>query len=759
VRRAPRVLLAALAAAATLGAVLTGGYPRLREQLDASDLEPGLVSVVAGARGAVSLGNGVYAQLGSGGLTINRRSAIVWRGVDRGSPVTAGLGRLRWRGGTSTGPDAGVLRADEQVRRSLGNLVVTGRRLQGSSVSWTGTLTDASGDPEGTLPVTLTVTRRAHDSRVLLDVRVPGADVVAVHEHRRDGYTYRGMGAQGAGETISTGRYPIVTRAAGTGRGRWPLTAWQDLTRDGSGGDAATTAAPVPGYVSSADSGLALSSSRYAVVDFRHGGRVDTSLWADRLQARLYDGTPEQVLAQHTADVGGPPEPPAWSSSGAVVGVRGSVTRIRSVVDRLTRADTVLAAVLVRDGGVRRRYPGWTTMVRGLRERDVRVLAAVSGGLALAPRSSGPDDEPALLATARARGYLVADRAGRPVQVRVPDADAGGVPGVLVDLTNAAAVRWYTTALADRLRTDGLSGWSVEGGSELPLTARLAAGTAADEHNAWPARLAALTRAACQQAGVPDCLLLQESADQRTAARTGVLSLAGRSASWSAEDGLAGVLPATLNAGMSGFALVHSGIGGTSARPMPLWPDDRRTDELLARWAELELFGPLLRTEDGDSPDRLAQVWDSPERLANFARMSRLFAATSAYRRRAIADARRSGAPLVRPVSVAFPELRQATVAGELLFGDSVLVAPVLAPGEDAVTVGLPPGIWVELFSGHRRIVTAPPPPLPGEVADPFPARRVRIAAPVGRPAVLYRPDDPDAALLRQALEQAGLLN
>jgi hypothetical protein len=34
----------------------------------------------------------------------------------------------------------------------------------------------------------------------------------------------------------------------------------------------------------------------------------------------------------------------------------------------------------------------------------------------------------------------------------------------------------------------------------------------------------------------------------------------------------------------------------------------------------------------------------------------------------------------------------------------------------------------------------------------------VRVAAPVGRPAVLYRADDPDTASLRQALRAAGLL-
>ncbi|HKG51032.1 MAG TPA: TIM-barrel domain-containing protein [Actinomycetales bacterium] len=757
-RRAPRVLLAALAAAVSLGALLAGGYPQLRERRDASDLEPGLVNVAPVARGAVSLGNGVYAQLGGGGLTVNRRSAVVWRGVDRGSPVTAGVGRLRWRGQPTNLRDSSVLRADEQVSRSLGNLLVTGRRLEGSSVTWTGTLTDASDDPGGTLPVTLTVTRRERDSRVLLDVSVPGADVVAVHEYRRDGYTIRGLGAQGVAESVEDGRYPVLTRADGTGRGRWPLTAWQDLARNGSGGDAATTSAPVPAYLSSAGSGLALDTTGYAVVDLRHRGRVDSSVWSDRLRARVYDGTPGQMLAQHATDVGVPPAPPEWATSGAVVGVRGSVTRIRSVVNRLTGAQADLAAVLVRDGGARRRYPGWATMVDRLRGRDVRVLTSVSGGFALRSRAGGPDDEPGLLATARARGWLVEDASGRPATVRLDDPDAGGVAGALLDLTDPAAVDWYTGVLAARMRADGVSGWSVEGGDELPVTARLAAGNPVDAHNSWPRRLASLTRAACVRAGRPDCLLVQRTADERTAALTGVLSLGGRTAGWSAEDGLAGVLPATFNAGLAGLGLVSSGIGGTSAPAVPLWPDERRSDELLARWAELELFGPLLRTEDGDRPDRLAQVWDSPTRLRQFAALTRLFAATAQYRRQAIAAARRSGAPLVRPVWAEYPRLRQGSTAGQLLMGRSVLAKPVVSPGEDAVTVGLPPGTWVELFSGRRHVVPTPPEPHPGERPEPVAARQVQVPAPVGRPAVLYRADDPDAASLRRALRAAGLL-
>jgi hypothetical protein len=64
----------------------------------------------------------------------------------------------------------------------------------------------------------------------------------------------------------------------------------------------------------------------------------------------------------------------------------------------------------------------------------------------------------------------------------------------------------------------------------------------------------------------------------------------------------------------------------------------------------------------------------------------------------------------------------------------------------------------VELFSGRRHVVPSIPDPLPGVRRDPVVAPTVRLAAPVGRPAVLYRADDPDAATLREALRAAGLL-
>jgi alpha-glucosidase (family GH31 glycosyl hydrolase) len=730
---------------AAAGALLAGPGRDALANREGVDLEPGLLQVDADLRGAVALGNGVYAQLSNGGLLITKQADVVWRGVDHGSPVTAGLGHVTPSASGDPGwPSADGPRwdVDEHVDHALGNLAITGRTLRGSTVRYTGRVYADRVDGPWSRPVTITITRRTLDSRVLLDVEVPGADVVAVHQYRRDGYVFRGGGVRTGDLLVSQGRFPMVSGST-------------DVERD-----PASSLAPVPVLFSSAGNGFALDGDAYAVLDLRHRGRVDTTAWQPRLLLRLHDGTPEQMVSQHATDAGLPHPLPTWSLSGAVVSVRGSTRHVQDVVDRLQDAQAVVAAVLVRDGGQRARYPGWHALVDRLSARDVRVLTAVSPSLALSKRTSGPDDEPQLLAVARARGYLVTGADGRPLRVATPDADHGSVPGALVDLTNPDAVRWYTGVLTDRMRRERVSGWAVQGGDELPPGARLHTGDPTTEHDAWPRRWAAVTRQACEDAGRPDCLLLQSTADEGTAAATGAVTLGRQATDWS-DRGLGAALPAIVNGGVSGLPFVASPVGGTTTLSS-WWGRDRpRTDELLERWTELETFGPLLVTADGDRPASVPQVWDSPSRLAAFARMSRVFAALADYRRAVVRHAVETGLPAVRPLWLAEPDLSQGSTASEYLFGDSMLVVPVLSKGVRTVQARLPPGRWVELFTGVTHQVgsalptkaaatdTTTPPPVP---------REVTLAAPPGSPVVLYRAEDDDAADARAALVSAGVL-
>lgn len=720
------VLLATMLAAG-VGAV--DAYPSLREWQDASDLEPGLLQVDPSARSAVALGDGVYVVLDPSGLRISRRSEFVWRSVDHGAPVTAGLGRLQWRGGDASG--AGVLRARENVDHVLGNVRITALSHDANVVTYTGRVFDRRSN---TRPLTLTITRRPDNSRVLLDAAVPGADVVAIHEYRRSSYTYRGLGEQFADAGIGSGRWPILARAQGVGRGAQPLTLSEDLLSPiARGGDAATTPAPMPFYLSSTLSGVGLDSTAYAVVDLTREGRVDLSVWAPRLRVRLYDATtPGDLVRQHTDDVGRMAAAPRWSTSGAIIGAGGGSARVREAVKALRDSGAVLAAVLVRDGGDRATYPDWDALVAELRAAGIRTMGAAS-----------PTVPVNLRAHAQARGWLV------------------GASG-LVDLTNPDAFAWYATVLGDRIRRDGLSGVLALGGTDLPMDARLSRGSAATEHNAWPTRWAQLTAAACRAAAVDDCLVLQDTAAEGTPAQLrGVFSQSEQVSDWSAQDGLASVLPAKLSAGMSGMTQVHSGVGGWSSPSVPLRGEARRSDELLARWAELEAFGSLLRSEDGASPATMPQVWDSPQRRAAFTRATRLFAATAQYRQRAMAEAALTGLPVVRPVWLDDTNVRQDGADREYFFGSSLLVVPVVREGQREVRATLPTGRWVELFTGRTYDgppASMPTPPSQDPDATTPPPVAVDIAAPLGQPVVLYRQDDPDGRALRAELGRRGLL-
>lgn len=76
------------------------------------------------------------------------------------------------------------------------------------------------------------------------------------------------------------------------------------------------------------------------------------------------------------------------------------------------------------------------------------------------------------------------------------------------------------------------------------------------------------------------------------------------------------------------------------------------------------------------------------------------------------------------------------------MLGEALMVAPALEPRARAVRVPLPPGQWAHLWSEATFAGGGGP---------------VTIPAPLGSPAVLYRPGSPVGARLREELERAGV--
>ncbi|MDE1894829.1 MAG: DUF5110 domain-containing protein [Xanthomonadaceae bacterium] len=140
-------------------------------------------------------------------------------------------------------------------------------------------------------------------------------------------------------------------------------------------------------------------------------------------------------------------------------------------------------------------------------------------------------------------------------------------------------------------------------------------------------------------------------------------------------------------------------IGGFHGRTIPF--------DLYARWIEFGTFSPFLRLHSAHENPRegnLRMPWTYGGRGIALARKyftlrTRLIPYIYSY----TWVAHRDSMPILRPLYLAYPELEEAyRHPHEYFFGKEMLVAPVLdASGNRAVY--LPPGRWVDFFSGRRR--------------------------------------------------------
>src|SRR5699024_10709188 len=253
-------------------------------------------------------------------------------------------------------------------------------------------------------------------------------------------------------------------------------------------------------------------------------------------------------------------------------------------------------------------------------------------------------------------------------------------------------------------------------------------------HNRWPGLWAQTVREACERAEQP-CVTWFRSGSLGMAESSPLFWTGDQVVTFGADDGLASALLGTFSAGVSGWPLVHSDVGGYTSIDAKI-KDYTRSEDLLARWGELAAFGVVLRTHEGNRPAANLQVADTAETRSAFARASQIFAALSDYRSEVVREATETGVPAIRHGWLVAPGTPAAEVDTQFFFGSSVLVAPVLTEGATEVEVTFPPGRWRHLLTGEEYDGGA----------------RLTVPAPVGSPAAFVEVSDPWADRLTEAL-------
>ncbi|MDO4903764.1 MAG: glycoside hydrolase family 31 protein [Limosilactobacillus sp.] len=165
-------------------------------------------------------------------------------------------------------------------------------------------------------------------------------------------------------------------------------------------------------------------------------------------------------------------------------------------------------------------------------------------------------------------------------------------------------------------------------------------------------------------------------------------------------------IPQLTSLGMSGFTFAGTDIGGFQRDTTP---------ELITRWLEASLFAPLFRNH-GQMGTRFQEPWSFDRKTLDIYRdYLNLRYRFVPFLYDQMRHQTESGLPVMRPLVLNYekdPEVRK--INDEYMVGTSILVAPVVNPGETKRLVYLPAGQWLDFwnnaeYSGKQSIIANAP--------------------------------------------------
>lgn len=397
-----------------------------------------------------------------------------------------------------------------------------------------------------------------------------------------------------------------------------------------------------------------------------------------------------------------PPPVPDWTGTGAILAVQGGSAAVREKVAKAKEHGAAVAGVWCQDWSGRlvtsfgsqvfwnwkadeTLYEGLPELIEELHGQGIKFLGYINTFL---------KQDCVLYNEAKEKGYLVM-RKEKDGNLSVYHIRSTTFDAAIVDLTNPEAAAWYKDVIKKNMIAYGLDGWMADFGEYLPTDAVIFSGDPARAHNEWPTLWAKTNREALEESGKnSDIFLFNRAAYGTTIPYTGSVWCGDNHVDFSDEYGLPSVIPAMLSMACCGTGVTHSDIGGyTTIMHM------KRSPELLIRWAELNVFTPVFRCHEGNRPGSNAQFSDDSV-IDAFSALSRLFALLKPYRDHVLRLYYTEGMPCNRPLFFHSDEPWCYTCQDAFLFGEDVLVSPVLRPDVQKKEIRLPEGEWERFFTG-----------------------------------------------------------
>lgn len=552
-------------------------------------------------------------------------------------------------------------------------------------------------------------------------------DRIWVRFHAEAGEAVWGGGEQMSYLALNGRRFPIWTSEPGVGRDK--STALTRLMDEAgmAGGDYWNTNYPQPTFLTSRWHAVHLDRSCYSVLDFTDPDAHTVEVWSASARFELFAADdPAQLVGKLSERFGRQPPLPDWAISGAILGLKDG-ERSFDRMESFLSAGASISGLWCEDwAGIREtsfgrrlfwdwrwnasRYPNLPARIDELRQRGIRFLAYANPYLAV---------DGSLFEAARDGSHLCLRQDSDEVYL----VDFGEFDCGVIDFTREETRDWFAETVLGREMLDiGIAGWMADFGEYLPTDVRLADGSdPMDMHNAWPVLWAEVNRRALESRGaVGDALVFMRAGFSGVQAHCPLLWAGDQSVDFSRHDGIGTVLTAALSAGLVGNAYSHSDCGGYTSLH-----GNVRSEELMQRWCELAAFAPVMRSHEGNRPDDNLQYDSTDGLLRCFARWSRVHAHLAPYVRQLCREAAATGLPAQRPIFLHYPDERALwTVQDQYLYGEDLMVAPVIEEGQTARSLVLPGDApWRHVWTGQD-----------------FGPGVVTVAAPIGQPPVFYKP-------------------
>jgi alpha-glucosidase len=412
----------------------------------------------------------------------------------------------------------------------------------------------------------------------------------------------------------------------------------------------------------------------------------------------LYASSFLEIATLTSKLLGKQPRLPKWTEEGIIIASQGGIDELHRNINRAKENNIKIVGVWSQDwsGSLTTAfgyqvywnweyseslYPNLKEEIKNLEKENIAFLGYINTFL---------KEDTKLYLEAKNKGFFVKTKQNDVYHIKSTTFNAG-----IIDLTNPDAYLWYKTIIKTNMIDLGMKGWMADFGEYLPTDSVIYDGNPEHIHNIWPSLWAKLNDEAIIESNKSkDLFFFTRAGYTETIKHSNSMWAGDQHVDFSKSYGLPSAIVSSLSLSTIGIGVNHSDIGGyTTILHM------RRSKELLIRWAEMNLFSPLLRCHEGNQPTKNAQFGHDLETLRAFSHISNTFNSLSPYLSYLKDQYELHGYPIIRPIFYHYDESWAYVEKYQFLFGEDLLISPVILPNQKQKEVRLPKGNWILLFS------------------------------------------------------------